>query len=76
MTGYSRLSLCEGARKQSPLERNKNMSLKTFRTYQLAVGFHRAVKALRLPGYLKINCLEPRAPSPDQRRFYSIALGS
>ena len=65
------------------------MSLQTFRTYNLAVEFHRACKALRLPGYLKdqllrssssvaLNVAEGSAKptAPDQRRFYAIALGS
>lgn len=65
------------------------MSLKTFRTYQLAVDFHRACKTLRLPGYLKAQLLRAsssvalnvaegsaKPTAPDQRRFYAIALGS
>ena len=65
------------------------MSLKTFETYQLAVEFHRQVREVRFPAYLKDQVL--RASSSialnlaegsgkesvkDQRRFYFIALGS
>lgn len=65
------------------------MSLKTFRTYQLAVEFPRACRGLKLPGYLKdqllrssssvaLNVAEGSAKptAADQRRFYAIALGS
>ncbi len=65
------------------------MSLQNFRSYQLAVQFHRLVKALKLPSYLKdqllrssssvaLNIAEGSAKlsRADQRRFYAIALGS
>lgn len=65
------------------------MSLKNFRTYQLAVEFHRGCRATVMPHYLKGQLLRAAAsvalniaegsgkPTPkDQRRFYGIALGS
>ncbi|MEK6579660.1 MAG: four helix bundle protein [Bdellovibrionota bacterium] len=85
---FERLSLREVASKQNA-SKGINMSLKTFRTYQLAVEFHLACKGLRLPGYLKdqilrasssvaLNVAEGSAKptAPDQRRYYAIALGS
>ena len=63
--------------------------LSQFRTYQLALSFHRAVVALSVPSYLRDQLLRSSSsvvlniaegsgkPSPaDQRRFYGIALGS
>ncbi len=64
------------------------MSLQNFRSYQLAVQFHRECKTLKLPSYLKdqllrssssvaLNVAEGSAKltRADQRRFYAIALG-
>ncbi len=65
------------------------MSLQNFRSYRLAVQFHQACKSLKLPSYLKdqllrssssvaLNIAEGSAKlsAADQRRYYSIALGS
>ncbi len=65
------------------------MSLSNFRTYQLAVDFHRGCQQLALPGYLKgqllrasssvaLNLAEGSAKPTrrDQMKFYFIALGS
>ncbi|MBI2606996.1 MAG: four helix bundle protein [Deltaproteobacteria bacterium] len=65
------------------------MSLKTFRSYQLAVAFHRSCSAMTLPAYLRdqllrasssvaLNLAEGSAkPSrKDQLRFYAIAFAS
>ncbi len=63
--------------------------LSNFRTYQLAVQFHRSCQEIRLPGYLKdqllrasssiaLNLSEGSAKPArkDQLKFYFIALGS
>jgi len=63
--------------------------LTQFRTYQLAVQFHRSCQAIRLPGYLKdqllrasssvaLNLSEGSAKPTrrDQLKFFFIALGS
>jgi four helix bundle protein len=63
--------------------------LKNFKTYQLALQFHRSCLELKVPSYLRdqllrasssvvLNIAEGSAkPTPrDQRRFYAIALGS
>jgi four helix bundle protein len=63
--------------------------LKNFRTYQLAIEFHRAARAVRLPGHLRdqlsraassvvLNLAEGsgRRTSADQKRFYNIAFAS
>lgn len=65
------------------------MSLKTFRSYQMAVEFHRACSAMILPAYLRdqllrasssvaLNLAEGSAKPTrkDQLRFYYIALAS
>lgn len=63
--------------------------LSQFRTYQLAVQFHRMCRELRLPHYLRdqllraaasvaLNLAEGQAKPTvkDQLRFYSIAMAS
>lgn len=63
--------------------------MRDFRTYQLAVKFHKAVKQIKLPGYLKDQMLRAsssialnlaegsgRYTKRDQVKFYQIALGS
>ncbi|MBL6989154.1 MAG: four helix bundle protein [Bacteriovoracaceae bacterium] len=63
--------------------------LRKFRTYQMAIMFYKGVQKLRLPRHLRdqmdrasssvvLNLAEgsgKRTPK-DQRRFYSISLGS
>jgi four helix bundle protein len=63
--------------------------MKNFRTFDLAVAFYRSVQTLRLPAYLRdqllraassvaLNLAEGRGKQTiaDQKRFFSIALGS
>jgi four helix bundle protein len=63
--------------------------LKDFRTYQLAIQFHRECQKLKLPFYLKdqmlrasssvaLNLAEGSAKptKKDQMKFYYIAMGS
>lgn len=63
--------------------------LTQFRTYQLAVQFHRACRSAKMPGYLKTQLLRAassvalnlaegsgKPTARDQLRFYSIAMGS
>ena len=63
--------------------------LKTFKTYQLALGFHKEVIQEKIPGYLRdqlfrasssiaLNLAEGsgRMSRRDQVKFYFIALGS
>lgn len=63
--------------------------LSQFRTYQLAVEFHDACRAVKMPGYLKSQLLRAsssialnlaegsgKPTGRDKVRFYSIALGS
>lgn len=63
--------------------------LTQFRTYQLAVQFHRGCQTLRLPGYLKDQLLRAsssvafnlsegsaKPTKRDQLKFFFIALGS
>jgi len=63
--------------------------LTQFRTYNLAVQFHHACRAAKMPGYLRTQLLRASSsialnlaegsgkPSArDQLRFYSIAMGS
>lgn len=63
--------------------------LKNFKTYQLAVQFHRDCEGLNVPSYLRdqlmrasssvvLNIAEGsgKLTFADKRRFYSIALGS
>ena len=63
--------------------------MKNFRTYQLAVRFYQDCKRVRLPAHLQnqlmrasssvaLNLAEGRGRStlPDQKRFFTIALGS
>jgi four helix bundle protein len=65
------------------------MSLQKFRTYQLALQFHQACRALKLPRYLSDQMMRAsssvvfnvaegagKITPADQRRFYAIALGS
>lgn len=65
------------------------MSLKSFRSYQLAVEFHREVLRTKCPSYLRdqflrasssvaLNLAEgsAKATEKDRLRFYRIALGS
>lgn len=60
-----------------------------FRTYQLAVQFHQQVQTIKVPFYLRnqldrasssvvLNIAEGsgKMTAKDQRKFYSIALGS
>jgi len=70
--------------------KNKEVTmLKKFKTYQLAIEFHRECKKIRVPTYLRDQLLRAsssvvlniaegsgKATAADQRRFYSIALGS
>jgi four helix bundle protein len=63
--------------------------MKNFRTYDLAVEFYKSTKTLPLPGYAKnqfaraahsivLNLAEGRGRHTvkDQKRFFSISLGS
>jgi four helix bundle protein len=63
--------------------------LENFRTYKLAVEFHKSCSSVRLPGYLKnqllrasssiaLNLAEGSAKptQKDKLKFYFIALGS
>ena len=63
--------------------------LKNFKTYQLALTFHRSCVALPMPSYLRdqllrasssvvLNIAEGSAKptTRDQRKYYAIALGS
>ena len=63
--------------------------LKNFRTYQLAVNFYRQIRCQKLPGELRgqfvraassiaLNLAEGagRRTKADQKRFFTIALGS
>ena len=63
--------------------------MKNFKTFNLAVEFYRAMRALRLPGpeqdqcrraalSIALNLAEGRGKSTlkDQLRFFSIAMGS
>ena len=63
--------------------------MKTFRSYELALEFHKAVAKLKLPTYLKSQLTRAAASIvcnlkegsgrrtwPDRRRFYTMALGS
>ncbi|MBL6988835.1 MAG: four helix bundle protein [Bacteriovoracaceae bacterium] len=63
--------------------------LKKFRTYQMAIRFYKGAQKLKLPRHLKdqmdrasssvvLNLAEGsgKRTSKDQRRFYSISLGS
>jgi len=65
------------------------MSLKKFKTFQLATEFYQITSKLRLPRHLKdqldrasssiaLNIAEGsgKHTGKDQRKFYSIALGS
>jgi four helix bundle protein len=60
-----------------------------FRTYKLAVEFHRSVRDVKLPDYLKDQLLRSsssvalnladgsgRATTKDQLRFFAMAMGS
>lgn len=63
--------------------------LTQFRTYQLAVEFHRSCHSARMPAYLKTQLLRAassialnlaegsgKPTARDRARFYAIALGS
>ena len=63
--------------------------MKNFRTYDLAVTFYRLIRLLQVTGHLRdqlnraaqsivLNLAEGngRASKKDQRRFFTIALGS
>ncbi|MCM2279352.1 MAG: four helix bundle protein [Oligoflexia bacterium] len=63
--------------------------LSQFRTYNLAVQFHGACRAAKMPGYLKTQLLRAsssvalnlaegsgKSSARDQQRFYFIAMGS
>lgn len=63
--------------------------LKNFKTYQLALQFHRACVELKVPSYLRDQLLRAsssvvlniaegngKLTPADRRKFYSIALGS
>ncbi len=65
------------------------MMLSQFRTYQLAVGFHRSVTTTTLPQYLKDQMLRAsssialnlaegscKPTRKDQLRYYTIAFAS
>lgn len=65
------------------------MSLKNFRSYQLAVEFYREVSRLKFPSHLRDQMLRAsssiclnlaegsaKATVKDRMRFYRIALGS
>jgi four helix bundle protein len=70
-------------------EQGENKMLKKFRTYELALQFHRECEKVRMPAYLRdqlsratssivLNIAEGSGKNSivDQRRFYAIALGS
>ena len=63
--------------------------LQNFKTYQLAVRFHKDCLVLRVPSYLRDQLLRAsssvvlniaegsgKLTAADRRKFYSIALGS
>lgn len=63
--------------------------LKNFRTYQIAISFHKSCRAVIMPDYLKDQLLRAsssvalnvaegsgRSTHRDQQRFYFQALGS
>ena len=63
--------------------------LRNFKTYQLAIEFHKKCRELKTPAYLRDQLLRAsssvvlniaegsgKLSAADQRRFYSIALGS
>jgi four helix bundle protein len=63
--------------------------LSNFRTFQLAVEFHRSCRSVVMPHYLKLQLLRAsssvalnlaegsgKSGPKDQQRFYGIALGS
>jgi four helix bundle protein len=65
------------------------MSLKSFRSYQLAVQFHRECQKVRCSAYLRDQLYRASASvaltlaegsgklsAAEQRRFYSMSLGS
>lgn len=63
--------------------------LKRFRTFQMAVSFHKQCKGLKMPHYLRDQLLRAassialntaegygKISEKDKKRFYAIALGS